>query len=311
MNQQKIAFIFPGQGSQFVGMGRDLYDTFPEAKAVFEEIDETLHQNLSQLMFSGDLKELTQTQNAQPAIMAVSAALLSLLRKSDFQLKERAICVAGHSLGEYTALYAAEALPLIQTAQILKARGQAMAEAGKATPGSMLAVLGLPPQTVDEIAKEADCYVANDNGAGQLVLSGTISSLTTAKILAENKGAKRAIPLAVAGAFHSPLMKEAQEKIIPLLQNISFQKPVVPVVMNVTADPTEDTSSFASLLGQQVVSPVRWRESVLKMKEMGVERFVECGPGTVLSGLVRRIVPEIAIEHISDINTLDAFLKSF
>ena len=311
MNQQKIAFIFPGQGSQFVGMGKDLYDTFPEAKAVFEEIDETLHQNLSQLMFSGDLKELTQTQNAQPAIMAVSAALLSLLRKSDFQLKEHAICVAGHSLGEYTALYAAEALPLIQTAQILKARGQAMAEAGKATPGSMLAVLGLPPQTVDEIAKEADCYVANDNGAGQLVLSGTISSLTTAKILAENKGAKRAIPLAVAGAFHSPLMKEAQEKIIPLLQNISFQKPVVPVVMNVTADPTEDTSSFASLLGQQVVSPVRWRESVLKMKEMGVERFVECGPGTVLSGLVRRIVPEIAIEHISDINTLDAFLKSF
>ena len=311
MNQQKIAFIFPGQGSQFVGMGKDLYDTFPEAKAVFEEIDETLHQNLSQLMFSGDLKELTQTQNAQPAIMAVSAALLSLLRKSDFQLKEHAICVAGHSLGEYTALYAAEALPLIQTAQILKARGQAMAEAGKATPGSMLAVLGLPPQTVDEIAKEADCYVANDNGAGQLVLSGTISSLTTAKILAENKGAKRAIPLSVAGAFHSPLMKEAQEKIIPLLQNISFQKPVVPVVMNVTADPTEDTSSFASLLGQQVVSHVRWRESVLKMKEMGVERFVECGPGTVLSGLVRRIVPEIAIEHISDINTLDAFLKSF
>ena len=310
MNQQKIAFIFPGQGSQFVGMGKDLYDTFPEAKAVFEEIDETLHQNLSQLMFSGDLKELTQTQNAQPAIMAVSAALLSLLRKSDFQLKEHAICVAGHSLGEYTALYAAEALPLIQTAQILKARGQAMAEAGKATPGSMLAVLGLPPQTVDEIAKEADCYVANDNGAGQLVLSGTISSLTTAKILAENKGAKRAIPLSVAGAFHSPLMKEAQEKIIPLLQNISFQKPVVPVVMNVTADPTEDTSSFASLLGQQVVSHVRWRESVLKMKEMGVERFVECGPGTVLSGLVRRIVPEIAIEHISDINTLDAFLKS-
>jgi len=307
MIDQKIAFLFPGQGSQSVGMGQDLALSFPEAKAVFQEVDEALHQNLSQLMWQGDIKELTQTQNAQPAIMAVSMALVRILEASGFSLKKKATFVAGHSLGEYTALCAVGALTLSETAQILRLRGQAMAEAGNIEAGGMMAVLGLDAELVQKIAIDSGCYVANDNGAGQWVLSGSLVTLSVAKMRAEELGAKRVIVLPVAGAFHSPLMQSAQEKMKEVLNGVSFQKPLVPVVANVTA--SAETENFADLLIRQIVAPVRWRESVLYMQDQGVSHFVECGPGAVLSGLVRRILPDSSQEHINDVASLQAFLE--
>ena len=308
MMKQKTAFIFPGQGSQFIGMGKDLYEKFPEAKAVFQEVDETLHQNLSGLMFDGDIKELTQTQNAQPAIMAVSMAGVRVLEAKGFSFLKNVSFVAGHSLGEYTALCSCGVLTLSQTAHILKIRGQAMAAAGQKEPGGMLAVLGLDPDSVQKIADDSGCYVANDNGGGQWVLSGSLVTLSTAKMRAESLGAKRVIPLPVAGAFHSPLMQSAQEPLKIAFQKMVFQTPTVPVVENVSAK--AESNNFADLLTRQIVSPVRWRESILYMQTQGVTRFVECGPGTVLSGLVRRIFPESQQIHVNDSETISAFLKT-
>lgn len=308
MTKQKTAFIFPGQGSQSIGMGRDLADVFPVAKAVFQEVDEALHQNLSTLMFSGNIDELTQTQNAQPAIMAVSMAMVRVLESFGFFLKDNASFVAGHSLGEYTALCATGALTLSQTAKILQMRGQAMAEAGRTEAGGMMAVLGLEPDFVQKIAADSGCYVANDNGAGQWVLSGSLVALSTAKMRAESMGAKRVVPLPVAGAFHSPLMKSAQEKMKEVLSEITFQHPSVPVVANVTAK--AETDNFVDLLIQQIVAPVRWRESVIYMQTQGIAHFVECGPGAVLSGLVRRILPDSVPEKVNNVASLQAFLEN-
>ena len=308
MIKQKTAFIFPGQGSQSIGMGKDLCDAFSVAKEVFQEIDEALHQDLSGLIFGGDIQELTKTQKAQPAIMAVSMAVVRVLKSQGFSLEDNASFVAGHSLGEYSALCATGALTLSQTAQILQARGQAMAEAGRVEAGGMMAVLGLEPDLVQEIANDSGCYVANDNGAGQWVLSGSLVSLSAAKMQAENMGAKRVIPLPVAGAFHSPLMKSAQEKMKEVLEGVAFLKPSVPVVANVTAQ--AETKDFADLLIRQIVAPVRWRESVLFMQSQGITHFVECGPGAVLSGLVRRILPDSSQEKVNDCASFQAFLEN-
>lgn len=308
MNKETTAFLFPGQGSQSIGMGKDLYQTFPAAKEVFETVDEALHQNLSALMFEGDIGELTQTQNAQPAIMAVSMALIRVLQAQGFPLAAQAALVAGHSLGEYTALCATGTLDIVQTAQLLKRRGQAMAEAGQTEAGGMMAVLGLEFDAVQKIATDAGCYVANDNGGGQWVLSGSLASLATAKMRAEEAGAKRVIPLPVAGAFHSPLMQSAQEKMKEVLTEVAFKQPSVPIVANVTAK--AETGNFNDLLIRQIVAPVRWRESILYMRDQGIIHFVECGPGSVLSGLVRRILPDSTQSHINDMASLQAFLES-
>ena len=306
--KEKTAFIFPGQGSQAIGMGKDLAEEFSVAKDVFQEVDEALHQNLSDLIWNGDIKELTQTENAQPAIMAVSMAVMRVLESQGFSLKENVSFVAGHSLGEYTALCAIGALTLSETAKILQMRGQAMAEAGRTEAGGMMAVLGLEPDLVQKIADDSGCYVANDNGGGQWVLSGSLVALSTAKMRAESMGAKRVIPLPVAGAFHSPLMRSAQEKMKEVLADIAFQKPSVPVVANVTA--MAETGNFVDLLVRQIVAPVRWRESVLYMQKQGITHFVECGPGAVLSGLVRRILPDSVQEKVNDSTSLQAFLKT-
>ena len=307
MKKEQTAFLFPGQGSQSIGMGQDLYQNFPVAREVFEAVDDALHQNLSHLIFSGNIDELTQTQNAQPAIMAVSIALIRTLESFGFFLKNQATFVAGHSLGEYSALCATGAIDLNQTACLLRARGQAMAEAGRTEPGGMMAVLGLEPDLVQKIATDSGCYVANDNGGGQWVLSGSLVTLSTAKMRAETIGAKRVIPLPVAGAFHSPLMKSAQEKMRSVLSEVSFNTPTVPIVANVSAQ--AEQGPFNELLIQQMIAPVRWRESVLYMQQKGITTFIECGPGTVLSGLVRRILPEATRIQIGDTASLQAFLE--
>ncbi|MBQ3696286.1 MAG: ACP S-malonyltransferase [Alphaproteobacteria bacterium] len=282
----KTVYIFPGQGSQFIGMGADLARDFAEAKDVFSEIDEALHQNLSALMFSGELAELTQTQNAQPAIMAVSMAVWRVLQANSAVNVD---AVAGHSLGEYSALCAADVLSLSETAQLLQARGQAMARACNQQKGGMLALLGATVEQAAEIAKASDCYVANDNAPGQIVLSGVLSNLEKAKELAEKMVIKRAIPLSVAGAFHSPLMQSAADEMAPVLAKVKFAEPKIPVFFNVTANIDADPMHYADLLTRQITAPVRWRELI---ENTNATRFVECGPGNVLCGLVRRIVPE-------------------
>ncbi len=289
---KKRAFVFPGQGSQFIGMGADLAHDFQEAQNVFQEVDESLHQNLSQLMFDGDLTELTQTQNAQPAIMAVSMAVWRVLQAQGLPMPD---AVAGHSLGEYSALCAANVLSLSDTAKLLQVRGLAMARACEKEKGGMLALLGATPEQSVEIAEKAGCYVANDNAPGQIVLSGAFSSLEKAKEIAEQMTIKRVVPLQVAGAFHSPLMKSAADEMAPVLKETKFIAPTIPVFFNVMAKEDMDPKHYADLLTRQITSPVKWRELVANMQ---TTEFVECGPGTVLAGLVKRIVPNAEIKSI-------------
>lgn len=285
---QKYAFLFPGQGSQFIGMGADLAQEFPVARMVFQEVDDALHQSLSSLMFSGDKDDLIQTQNAQPAIMAVSVAIFKILETEGSAIEEMASMMAGHSLGEYSALCVSGALSLSQTARLLKVRGQAMAEASRTNKGGMLALLGATLEQAQEIATKTDSFIANDNCVGQIVLSGVVSSLASAQILS-GQMKLRAIPLAVSGGFHCPLMQPAAECLAQELRQIQFNTPKVPIYFNVLAQPEQNPALFSDLLIQQLTHPVRWRETILNMPET---YFVECGPGTVLSGLMRRIGKE-------------------
>ncbi len=282
---QKSAFLFPGQGCQFVGMGLDLCQEFPVAKEVFDEVDETLQFSLSQLIFSGKKEDLMQTQYAQPAIMAVSMSIFRILEKEVGAVESMASMMAGHSLGEYTALCAAKALTLAQTTRLLQIRGQAMACVGQKTKGGMLALLGATFEQAQEIAQKTGVYVANDNCPGQIVLSGLVSSITCAQMQAAQMKL-RAIPLAVSGGFHSPLMQEASEELAQGLSSIVFNTPKVPVYFNVLAVPENNTQKFGELLLKQLTSSVRWRETIMNMPE---SHFIECGPGNVLSGLMRRM----------------------
>ena len=296
------AFLFPGQGSQFVGMGKELAQNFDIAKQTFEEVDDTLNQKLSSLMFDGDIETLTHTQNAQPAIMAVSVATWRVLT-SESNIKEKVACVAGHSLGEYSALCASGALSLSQTTQLLKVRAEAMQQASQQNAGGMLALLGADINQANELCQKSDCFVANDNCPGQIVLSGLLSNLTAAKIQAEQMGLKRVIPLAVSGAFHSPLMASAGEKLAQALKEVQFKQPQMPIYFNVLAQPQNNTELFADLLLKQLTQTVRWRETIQNMTETD---FVECGPGKVLSGLVKRTKDNVQIQ---DTNTLDNIKK--
>lgn len=296
------AFLFPGQGSQFVGMGKELAQNFIAAKQTFEEVDDTLNQKLSALMFDGDIETLTQTQNAQPAIMAVSVATWRVLA-NESNITQNACCVAGHSLGEYSALCACGALSLSQTTQLLKVRAEAMQQASQQNAGGMLALLGADINQANELCQKSDCFVANDNCPGQIVLSGLLSNLTAAKIQAEQMGLKRVIPLAVSGAFHCPLMQSAGEKLAQALKEIQFKQPQMPIYFNVLAQPQNNTELFADLLLKQLTQTVRWRETI---QNIPCEKFIECGPGKVLSGLVKRTKDTVQIQ---DTNTLDNIKK--
>ena len=310
--KHKTALIFPGQGSQVVGMGKDLYENFSCAKEVFQKTDEVLGVNLSKIMFEGPSEELTKTQNAQPALMAVSIALLEVLDK-EFGKKITNLCsfVAGHSLGEYSALCAVGSISLEDTIKLLQIRGNAMANCGQKTAGSMAAILGVDITIANEIADEAKrgevCQVANDNSVGQIVISGSKTAILRAIDIAKSKGAKRAIELPVSGAFHSALMEDAEIAMRKALATTIIKAPAIPVIANVTAREVSQAEHIRELLAQQITGSVRWRETMLYMESKGVREIIEIGSGKVLSGLVGRTCPNISAKSIQNIADLDSF----
>ncbi|MGC6511689.1 MAG: ACP S-malonyltransferase [Parvibaculales bacterium] len=309
------AFTFPGQGSQAVMMGKELADQFAEARLVFEEIDEALGQSLSNIMWAGPEDTLTLTENAQPALMAVSMAVMRVLESKGFCLADQAAYVAGHSLGEYAALAAAGTFSLSDTARLLKTRGQAMQQAVPVGEGSMAALLGLDFATVTDIASHAAgadevCSAANDNAPGQVVVSGSKAAVERACELAKEAGAKRAMPLPVSAPFHCSLMAPAAERMAVALSEVEMSPPVVPLVANVTAAPTSDPNVIRDQLVQQVTGVVRWSESVTWLGDNGVTHLVEVGSGKVLSGLARRINKELGATALNTGADIDAFLET-
>ncbi len=307
------ALVFPGQGSQAVGMGKELYDAFPAAKAVFDEVDEALGEKLSDVIFNGPEDQLTLTANTQPALMAVSLAAFAVLKEKGFDLASSAAYVAGHSLGEYSALAAAGTFSVGDAAKLLRTRGSAMQAAVPVGKGAMAALLGLDWETASAVAVEAAgdevCSAANDNVEGQVVISGHKGAVERAAELAKEKGAKRAVMLPVSAPFHCALMQPAADAMQEALANADMSAPSVPVIANVTAAPTTDPDEIKKLLVQQVTGTVRWRESVAKMVELGVDRMVEIGAGKVLSGMVRRN-PGIEGSNIAGPDDIEAFLAS-
>lgn len=307
------AFVFPGQGSQAVGMGRALAEAYPEARAVFAAVDNALGQKLSDLMWDGPEDELTLTENAQPALMAVSMAALRVLEERGLVLADSASHVAGHSLGEYTALTAAGALQLEDTARLLKLRGQAMQRAVPVGVGAMAALLGLDFEAVAEIAEEAAtgdeiCAAANDNANGQVVISGHAAAVARACDFAKERGAKRAMELPVSAPFHCGLMQPAADEMQAALAETTINAPCVPLIANVTAQAVSDGDTIRDLLVQQVTGSVRWRESMIWAADNGVTELVEIGSGKVLTGIAKRIDGRLAAKALNTPEDIDGFL---
>ncbi|TPM05802.1 ACP S-malonyltransferase [Mesorhizobium sp. B2-3-11] len=313
-----VAFTFPGQGSQAVGMGKDLADVFPEARRIFQEVDDALGENLSKLIWEGPEETLTLTANAQPALMAVSLAAIRALEARGFSLKDKVAYVAGHSLGEYSALAAAGFVSVADAARLLRIRGNAMQAAVPAGEGAMAAIIGLEQADVEAACAEAAlgagkgaaCQVANDNGGGQLVISGTRAAVELAARLCTEKGAKRALMLQVSAPFHSALMTPAVEIMREALASVARAAPVVPIVSNVTVTPTSDPDEIARRLVEQVVARVRWRETVEWFGANGVSTLYEIGAGKVLSGLARRINRDIATASVGSAAEVEAALAA-
>ena len=309
------AFVFPGQGSQSVGMGKAFADAFTSAREVFQEVDDALGQKLSQIIFEGPEETLTLTENAQPAIMATSIAILRVLQKeAGLDLKKAAKFVAGHSLGEYSALCAAGTFTLVDTAKLLRLRGQAMQKAVPAGKGAMAAILGPELEEVQKIAEDASvgfiCAVANDNSPGQVVVSGHKEAVERACEIAKERGAKRALLLQVSAPFHCALMQPAADAMQAALESVEMKAPVVPLIANVTAESLTNPDTIRALLVQQVTGRVRWRESVQFMWREGVTSTVEVGVGKVLTGLTKRIEKDMTGICIASPEDLDAFAKA-
>lgn len=299
------ALVFPGQGSQKIGMGKDLNDNFAVAKDVFDRVDDALSFKLSQLMFEGEIEELNKTSNAQPAIMAASMAYFEVLKSLGLINLDEVKFMAGHSLGEYSALCAAGSLSLEDTATLLKSRGAYMMQACIDNPGAMAALIGFDYAKAEAIADMAGCFVGNSNSPAQIVLSGSKDTVEKACEIAKEQGVKRAVMLPVSGAFHSPLMQSAADKMADVIANTKFSEPKVKVISNLTAKEYSNTTEIKDLLVKQITNTVKWQESVVYMQQMGAMKFVETGFGNVLSGLIKKTLPD------AEVITAEEMLKSY
>ncbi|WP_330167374.1 ACP S-malonyltransferase [Bartonella grahamii] len=306
------AFIFPGQGSQLVGMGKALAEQFIAARMVFEEVDDALGEKLSKIIFEGPADVLTLTANAQPALMAVSMAVIRVMKQLGLRIEEKVRFVAGHSLGEYSALCAAGTFTLTDTARLLRIRGNAMQAAVAVGEGSMAALIGLEEHIVEEICEtvsgEGLCQIANDNGGGQIVISGKAKAVETAVEIASTKGAKRALLLPVSAPFHSPLMQPAAAAMKKALLTVNKMPPIVPLIANVSVAPESNPERIATLLIQQVTGRVRWRETIEWIAANGVDTLFEVGSGKVLTGLTRRINKDIKGVTIGTVDEIESAL---
>jgi [acyl-carrier-protein] S-malonyltransferase len=296
---KQVAYIFPGQGAQSVGMGRDLYDAFDTVRGLFKQADDAINFPITKLCFEGPEEELRKTVNAQPALVLVSFACLKVAQETSGKVFPAPDFVAGHSLGEYTALAAANVIEFKDAIFLSRERGRLMYEAGLRQPGSMAAVLGLDEATLLDICKNTETVIANFNCPGQLVISGAVERVAKASEMAKAKGA-RVTALQVSGAFHSPLMQPAVSGMAEVLNKVAFKDPLVPIIGNVTARPLTRGTEFRNELLQQLVSAVQWQKSVEYIIAQGVKSFVEIGPGKVLTGLIRRVNREIELKNIGD-----------
>ena len=301
----RVAYLFPGQGAQAVGMGQELYDRSPGARSVFHEVDMALGRPLTKLLFSGPEEELRQTVNAQPAIMAVSLACIKAMEETlDGEAMPQPIFMAGHSLGEYTALAVTGVLDVAETAQLVQKRGSLMQEACDQNPGTMAAVLGLDEMTLEEIARETGTYVSNINTEEQIVISGERMAIARALDLASARGAKKGIPLSVGGAFHSGLMEPARAGLVEAVNQLDFRDPEVPIVANCTGKPLTTGESVKQELVSQICDCVQWKRSIDYMVRAGVSNFIEVGPGKSLSGMVKRINKKANVASVGDIDSI-------
>lgn len=310
-----FAYIFPGQGAQFVGMGKDLYDNFRNSKNVFDKADEVLGFKISELCFNGPQDELTSTENSQPAILTVSIAALEALKEtiknSNINLNLEPNFVAGLSLGEYTALVVSGSLSFKEAVYLVRKRGEFMEQTARNNPGKMLSIIGLSKEVVEEICKKSGCEIANLNCPGQIVISGKVVDIEKAMELAKEKQAKHAVLLDVSGAFHSSLMKEAESKLAKEIHKLKFSKPKVPIVSNVTAKSTDQPQEIVNNLIKQVSSSTYWEDSIRFMISNGVDCFLEIGPASVLKGLNRRIAPDTKTINLGNIEQIKSFVDEY
>ena len=306
----KLAFVFPGQGAQSIGMGRDFYENSPAARAVFEMVDAACGFTVSEICFGGPEETLKETRNTQPALFAVSVAALAACGEAGLT----PAAAAGHSIGEYAALVAAGALSVTAGARLVKARGEVMAEAAAGRPGTMAVVLGLDAEVVADVCRQVNhvgvAVTANLNSPGQIVISGEVNAVNEASLLLKEKGAKRVLPLAVSGAFHSPLMEPATYVMKGVLQLTEVSDPAIPIVANVTANYETTAAEIKSNLAAQVAGPVRWIETIERLTSDGYNTFIECGPGSVLAGLIKRIAPDATTYSVSDTASLKTAVEA-